>query len=93
MLRGRYVIQDISGYERHEAEKTLLTQLDFGKRIANERGTLTTEQVRGIFDGRVLVVRAAERSEAHMDPETVTAICTLFLVVLGIVELSGRWRK
>ena len=36
--RGRYVILDISDYERHEAEKTLLTQLDYGKRVADERG-------------------------------------------------------
>lgn len=50
--RGRYVIQDISDYERHEAERTLLAQLDYGKRAADERGTLTTEQVRGVFDER-----------------------------------------
>ena len=47
--RGRYVIQDISDYERYEAEKTLLAQLDYGKRVADERGILTTEQVRGAF--------------------------------------------
>ena len=28
--RGRYVIQDISDYERYEAEETLLAQLDYG---------------------------------------------------------------
>ena len=50
--RGRYVIQDIADYERHEAERTLLSQLDYGRRVADERGVLTTEQVRGIFDGR-----------------------------------------
>ena len=50
--RGRYVIQDIADYERHEAERTLLAQLDFGKRVADERGTLTTEQIRGIFAER-----------------------------------------
>ena len=50
--RGRYVIQDIADYERHEAERTLLAQLDFGKRVADERGTLTTDQVRSIFAGR-----------------------------------------
>lgn len=50
--RGRYVIQDIADYERHEAERTLLAQLDYGKRAADERGTLTTEQVRSTFAGR-----------------------------------------
>ena len=50
--RGRYVIQDISDYERHEAEKTLLAQLDYGKRVAGERGVLTTEQVRSVFAER-----------------------------------------
>ena len=51
--RGRYVIQDISDYERYEAEKTLLAQLDYGKRVADERGILTTEQVRGAFSERL----------------------------------------
>jgi len=50
--RGRYVIQDISDYERHEAERTLLAQLDYGKRVADERGVLKTEQVRSTFVGR-----------------------------------------
>lgn len=50
--RGRYVIQDSSDYERYEAEKTLLARLDCGKRVADERGTLTTEQVRGVFSER-----------------------------------------
>ena len=50
--RGRYVIQDISDYERYEAEETLLAQLDYGKRVADERGTLTTEQARGVLSER-----------------------------------------
>ena len=50
--RGRYVIQDISDYERYEAEKTLLAQLDYGKRVADERGALPAEQVRGVFSER-----------------------------------------
>jgi len=50
--RGRYVIQDIADYERYEAEQTLLTQLDIGRRAAEERGVLTTSQVRAIFDDR-----------------------------------------
>ena len=50
--RGRYVIQDIADYERNEAEKSLLAQLDYGKRVADERGVLTTEQVKDIFAGR-----------------------------------------
>ena len=50
--RGRYVIQDISDYERYEAEKTLLAQLDYGKRVAYERGALTAEQDRGVFSER-----------------------------------------
>lgn len=50
--RGRYVIQDIADYERHEAERTLLTQLDYGSRVADEQGALTTEQVRSVFSER-----------------------------------------
>lgn len=50
--RGRYVIQDIADYERHEAEAKLLAQLDYGRRAADERGALTTDQVRGIFAER-----------------------------------------
>lgn len=48
--RGRYVIQDISDYERFEAERTLLEQLDYGKRLADERGVLSTDQVKAILD-------------------------------------------
>ena len=50
--RRRYVIQDIADYERHEAERTLLAQLDCGIRVANEQGALTTDQVRNIFSER-----------------------------------------
>ncbi len=50
--RGRFVIQDISDYERYEAERTLLDQLDYGMRSAEERGVLTTDQVRTAFDER-----------------------------------------
>ena len=50
--RGRYVIQDISDYERHEAERTLLAQLEYGRHLANERGTLSTEDVRAAFADR-----------------------------------------
>ena len=48
----RHVIQDIADYERYEVERTLFAQLDYGKRVADERGTLTTEQVRDIFAER-----------------------------------------
>jgi hypothetical protein len=47
--RGRYVVQSISDYERYEAEKILLAQLGYGKRAADERGALFTEQGRGII--------------------------------------------
>lgn len=50
--RGRYAILDISDYQRYEAEQTLLAQLDHGRRSAEERGTLTTEQLRARFEGR-----------------------------------------
>lgn len=50
--RGRYVIQDIADYDRIEAERTLLAQLDDGRRAADERGTLATDQVRGVFAER-----------------------------------------
>lgn len=50
--RGRYAILDIADYQRYEAEQTLLAQLDRGRRSAEERGTLTTEQLRERFAGR-----------------------------------------
>ena len=50
--RGRYVIQDIADYERTEAEQVLLAQLDYGRRVADERGALSTDQVRAAFAGR-----------------------------------------
>lgn len=50
--RGRYAILDISDYQRYEAEQTLLAQLDHGKRSAEERGTLSTEQLRARFADR-----------------------------------------
>lgn len=50
--RGRYAILDISDYQRYEAEQTLLTQLDNGKRSAQEHGTMTTEQLRARFADR-----------------------------------------
>ena len=50
--RGRFVIQDVSDYERFEAEHTLLEQLDYGMRSAKDHGTLDTDQVRAMFDRR-----------------------------------------
>lgn len=50
--RGRYVIQDIADYERTEAEQVLLAQLDYGRRVADERGALSTDQMRAAFAGR-----------------------------------------
>ena len=50
--RGRYVIQDIADYERNEAERTMLAQLEYGRRTAQEHGTLTTEQLRDLFAER-----------------------------------------
>ena len=50
--RGRYVIQDIADYENNEAERTLLSQLEYGRRSAQDQGTLTTEQLRVIFAER-----------------------------------------
>lgn len=50
--RGRYAILDISDYQRYEAEATLLAQLERGRRSAEERGTLSTEQVRARFASR-----------------------------------------
>lgn len=51
--RGRYAILDISDYQRYEAEQTLLAQLDHGKKSAEERGTLTTEQLSARFADRL----------------------------------------
>lgn len=50
--RGRYAIVDIDDYEKYEAEKELLAQLEHGKRSAKERGTFTTEQVQAHFASR-----------------------------------------
>lgn len=50
--RGRYAILDISDYERFEAEQTLLTKLDHGRRSAENRGTLSTDQLRARFANR-----------------------------------------
>ena len=47
--RERYVIQDISDYGCHEAERTLLAQLEYGMHLANEHGALSTEDVRAAF--------------------------------------------
>lgn len=54
--RGRYAILDIHDYQRYEAERTLLAQLDHGRRSAEERGTLSTEQLRERLAGRVAEV-------------------------------------
>lgn len=51
--RGHYVVQSIFDYERYEAEKTLLAQLGYGKRAADEHGALSTEQGRGIIAERL----------------------------------------
>lgn len=51
--RGRYAILDISDYQRYEAEQTLLAQLERGRHSAEERGTLTTEQLRARFANRL----------------------------------------
>lgn len=50
--RGRYAIVDISDYQRYEAGQSLLALLDHGRRSAEERGTLTTEELRERFAGR-----------------------------------------
>lgn len=50
--RGRFVIQDVSDYERYEAERTLIAQFGYDVRSVEERETLTTDQVRAAFDKR-----------------------------------------
>ena len=47
--RGRYVIMDIRDYDRYEAEQKLLSELDCGRRVADEQGTLSTEQIKAAF--------------------------------------------
>ncbi len=42
----RYAILAMPDYERYEPEQALLAQLDLGKRSAQERGALSTEQLR-----------------------------------------------
>ncbi|MGN0072528.1 MAG: type II toxin-antitoxin system Phd/YefM family antitoxin [Coriobacteriales bacterium] len=56
--RGRYAILDMEDYERYEAEKTLLSQLDAGLRSAQEHGTLTTADLDARFAGRFAEVGA-----------------------------------
>lgn len=47
--RGRYVLLDMRDYERYEAEQALLAELGYGKRIADEKGTLSTDDVKATF--------------------------------------------
>lgn len=56
--RGRYAILDMEDYERYEAERTLLSQLDAGLRSAQERGTLATADLDARFAGRFAEVGA-----------------------------------
>lgn len=50
--RGRYAILDMRDYELYEAERTLLSELEYGKRMAKEMGTLTTDEVEAAFAKR-----------------------------------------
>ena len=56
--RGRYAILDMGDYERYEAERTLLSQLDVGLRSAERQGTLTTEELNDRFAKRFAEVGA-----------------------------------
>lgn len=50
--RRRYVMLNIRNYERHEAEQALLAELGYGKRIADEKGALSTVDVKAAFAAR-----------------------------------------
>lgn len=50
--RVRCATQDISDCERREAEDALLSQLEHGRRAADEQGTLATEQIHSVFAER-----------------------------------------
>jgi len=50
--RGRYAILDIRDYEYFVAEQTLLSELDYGKRMAAEKGVLSMEDVEAAFATR-----------------------------------------
>lgn len=56
--RGRYAILDMSDYERYEAEKTLLSQLDAGFRSVQAQGALTTDELNERFSGRFIEASA-----------------------------------
>ena len=69
--RGRSAVLDIRDYERIEAEQTLLSELERGKRSAEEC-MLTSKEAAGLFadrfpetdDGAALIVLAVEDLEA-----------------------------
>lgn len=50
--RGRYAIVDIRDYEKYRAEQTLLSELEYGRRVAEEKGALSTDDVRAAFSTR-----------------------------------------
>lgn len=52
--RGRYAILDMNDYERYEAERTLLSQLEAGLRSAQTQGTFTTDELNERFSNRFI---------------------------------------
>lgn len=50
--RGRYAILDMRDYERYEAEQTLLSELDYGRRMAEKKEALSTDDMRAAFSAR-----------------------------------------
>ena len=50
--RGRYAIVDIQDYERDNAMLTLMSELSKGKKSGEEKGWLSPEEVRALFQSR-----------------------------------------
>jgi len=47
--RGRYAIIDIRDYERDQAKKTLMTELEKGRKAGETQGWLSAQEVRAHF--------------------------------------------
>ena len=50
--RGRYVILDLYDYEKTQATLRLLNELEKGRRSGEEKGWLTSEDLRAHFEAR-----------------------------------------
>ena len=50
--RGRYAIVDIRDYEREQATRTLVAELEKGRQAGERQGWLSAKEVRVHFEGK-----------------------------------------